>query len=458
MTGPSVPIDSHPLPSALALSGLAAVLVGALVLAASPRPPAPPRVAPLPEQVGSILGPAAYRLPMLGQEDLDRSIAFYFQKLRSDPGAITHGLLAECYVAKARQSGDAHYFLLAEQSARESLAILPHDNERALLVLARVAEARHDFAGAQRLAADVLRSRPDRAEAEVIQLTCHQACGHLLEAQSLADRLVSRHPSAGILGLRAGVLLARGRDAAAAADLKRGLSLEEVGEREASARLRTLLGRAAVRRGASDLAEALYREALRIHPRYVPALVARAELARATGRTAEAEQDLLAADAQLPAPALAIAAARLRALRDPAGAAALSARAESDVRRELSSGGYGHRRDLAAILLDRAGPTDLPEAARLMEEEAALRRDAVTLELLARARLASGHPAAAEQAIAEALSQDPAAPELLVTAARVAHAAGDRARERERWAAALASHAPFRERPEARQILAAEAP
>ena len=406
-------------PTALALTGLAAVAVGAFVLLVAPRPPPPRRAQLLAPQTGSLLGPAAYRLPLVPAEDVDVSIAWYFGKIQTDPGGMNHALLADAYLRKVRAGGSPHYYLLAEQAARRSLEVLPHDNDRARIVLARVAEARHDFVGALRIADGVLAEHPLSTAAMAVQHACHLACGRLGPALEIATRLVEHERSAGTFAMRAAALLALGRDAEASADLTHALSIEEVGELESSARVRTLMGRAAARAGSLALADQLYREALRILPGHVPALMARAELARRTGHTREAEADFAAAEAVGWTPALGIARARLMARRAPDAAAELMQRAERDVRRELASGGYGHRRDLASILLERDSLAARAEALELMEQEAALRRDAITLELLARAHLAVGHVAAARAAINEALALGAREPDLVDTAARI---------------------------------------
>ena len=449
-------------PTALVLTGLAAVAVGALLLFAAPaRPPAGRE--PLSPLAAQVLGPLAYRLPVLVHEDPDQTIAFYFQKAQTDTGGMTRALLAASYLAKARLGGGPHWYLLADGAARESLAALPFENERAELVLARVAEARHDFAQAIAMARRVMAKKARHPEAIGVLYACALARGRLPEALEHASALLAQEPAAATCALRAAVYLAQGRDARAGADLRHALALEEVGELEASARARTLLGRLAQRRGETLLAGALYREALRLQPRFAPALVARAELELATGRQLGSEVDLLAADALAPLPGLRVLAARVLARRAPAEAAALGERTERDLRRDLGVGGMGHRRDLAALLCDRGTPAAYAEAAALMEAEAGVRRDAVTLELLARTRLATGRAADAEAAIAEALAPPPDAageeirhePWLLVTGAHVAQVLGRPDLARARLSEALAGGAPFPERAAAARAVAA---
>jgi hypothetical protein len=57
--------------------------------------------------------------------------------------------------------------------------------------------------------------------------------------------------------------------------------------------------------------------------------------------------------------------------------------AETELRRNVEGNALGHRRDLAHLLLERGAPDDVEEAVALMKTEAAQRRDAETLNLLA---------------------------------------------------------------------------
>jgi hypothetical protein len=80
---------------------------------------------------------------------------------------------------------------LAEQAAQRSIADLPFDNKGGLLVLARIAEAKHDFATALRLAKQV---GSDNVDAIALQVTSHLAMGKVSKANAAAAPSQNKTP------------------------------------------------------------------------------------------------------------------------------------------------------------------------------------------------------------------------------------------------------------------------
>jgi tetratricopeptide (TPR) repeat protein len=120
---------------------------------------------------------------------------------------------------------------------------------------------------------------------------------------------------------------------------------------------------------------------------------------------------------------------RLRALQgDDAAAAALWDRAEARLRADAAEGAFGHRRELARLLLDRGRARDVPEALALMEAEVLVRRDAETLDTLAWAYTRAGRLADARKALQEALRWGVRDAAIFYRAGTIAQALG---RERE---------------------------
>jgi tetratricopeptide (TPR) repeat protein len=338
---------------------------------------------------------------------LEREVAFYQDRLRHDPrGGLDQAALGRAYLKMARATGDLAWYLLAEQAARRSLASLPFHNDGAVLVLARVAEARHDFPEALRLASQLAGTE----EALAIRVTVGLARGQTGEAAAAAAALVRMAPTLGSQTLQALVLIATGDDAGALRAFDRALASEEPGEAGTSAWARALLGRFHARRGRLTLARALDREALAILPQYPPALLGLAELeARAGEYDAAAAHlsDIVTVTATSPNVydhAVLRGLGRIRWLQgDVPGARALWDQAEARLRRDVAAGAFGHRRELARLLLDRGRPQDLPEALALMHTEAAGRRDPETLETLAWALSRAGRWLEAREAVREAL-------------------------------------------------------
>lgn len=340
---------------------------------------------------------------------LEQEIAFYQERIRRSPeDGLDRASLASVYLKMARATGDANWYLLAEQSARQSLADLPFDNQGAVLVLARIATAKHDFTEAIRLAEEVLRSQPGE-DALSILVTANLATGKVDEANRLANALVEQIPTLGSLTQRALVRVAQGQDQAAIQDFQQAIAAEEPGEMGNSAWARTLLGQFYFKRGQLKLAGQLYQEALRILPRYPLALVNLAELDARLGHYRAAEhhysQVFVSPDYPTVFDHVALQGmAHVKNLRgDRSGAEAQWNNAETLLRQHLNLKSFGHRRELARLLLARGRPKDLAEAVSLMQAEIRIRRDAETLDTLAWALSRLGRWHEAQQAMNEAL-------------------------------------------------------
>ncbi|MEG4209210.1 hypothetical protein [Microcoleus sp. S13_B4] len=340
------------------------------------------------------------------KEAIQQEIAFYQQRLAVDSrSGLNRAALAGCYLKMARATGEGGWFLLAEQAAERSIADLPFDNKGALLVLARIAEARHDFATALRLAKQV---GSDNEDAIALSVTSHLAMGKVSEANAAAEVLVNRIPNLGSLTLRALVRESQGRDAEVLQDYQQAMVAEEPGEVAGSARARSLLGRFYARRGQFVQAKALFLEALRLLPRYPLALIYLADLETRQGNYREAEGYYSKVSAYSGGVATVFdrivdrGMARVKDLQgDAIESRRLRDKAEAGLRQEQAAGGFGHRRDLASLLLEKGRSQDVAEALALMQDEVKIRRDAVTLDTLAWALSASGEWQKADLVMAE---------------------------------------------------------
>jgi len=342
------------------------------------------------------------------KEAIQQEIAFYQQRLAVDSrSGLNRAALAGSYFKMARATGEGGWFLLAEQAAQRSIADLPFDNKGALLVLARIAEARHDFATALRFAKQV---GSDNEDAIALSVTSHLAMGKVSEANAAAEALVNRIPNLGSLTLRALVRESQGRDAEVLQDYRQAMAAEEPGEVGGSARARSLLGRFYARRGQFVQAKALFLEALRLVPRYPLALIYLADLETRQGNYREAEGYYRKVSAYSGGVATVFdrivdrGMARVKELEgDAIESRRLRDKAEAGLRQEQVSGstGFGHRRDLATLLLEKGRSQDVTEALALMQEEVKIRRDAVTLDTLAWALSAAGEWQKADRVMAE---------------------------------------------------------
>lgn len=336
---------------------------------------------------------------------LEKEIGFYQERISHDPdGGLNRASLARTYLKMARATGESSWYLLAEQTAQQSLANLPVGNNAAILVLARVAEARHDFAEALRLA----KQTSGHEDALAIAVTSNLALGKVDLANQAAEALVGNFPTVGSLALRALVKVARGKNLEAIKDFQQAMAVEEPEETGSSVWVRTLLGRTYYKQGELQQAEALYREALRILPQYSPALLNLAELEIRRGDYQAAQniysQFFLTSQRSPTVYDHVVMRGMARALElqgDSSGAREWRDKAEARLRQDLT--GFGHRRELARLLLDRGSSKDVAEALSLMQKEVGFRRDAETLSTLAWALSASGRWREAQQAMQEAL-------------------------------------------------------
>jgi len=360
---------------------------------------------------------------------LRTEMAFYDDRLARNPeGALDRAGLAGAYLKEARVTGDLRWYLLAEQTAQASRARLDVNNDGATLALARVSEARHDFGDAMRLA----RGSGPAEEALPIIVTSSLATGDVPAAARAVHGLLAVDPSLRAYALRALVEIARGQDAEAEADYRRALALEEPEETASSTWVRSLYGRFLYQHGRFGEARMLFAEALRILPQYPLALTDLAVLDLREGRYEAAVDHLtrvVTVTREAPNVYDHVVLRGIAEARDLQGRHAEAARfwndAESRLRQDAASGAYGHRRELARLLLTRGRAADLPEVFGLMRQELAVRTDPDTLDTMAWALSRAGRWAEARSAVRAAMRCGVRDARFFYRAAVVARGLGD---------------------------------
>lgn len=366
---------------------------------------------------------------------LQKEIAFYQERVSQAPtSGLNQASLATAYLKMARATEEGSWYLLAEQAAQRSLASLSFNNNGAVLVLARVAQARHDFSQAIDLAKQVLQTQPGDEDALAVMVTANVATGKLPEAQQAADTLVERMPTLGTLTLQALVKVNQGRDQEAIQAFQSALAAEEAGETGSSAWTRTLLGQFYFKRGQLALAGELYRETLRILPGYPLALVHLAELETRLGhyKAAASHYNQVIAYSKEASTVydhvVLRGMARLQELQgNSSEAKALRQEAEALLRQTATghgSGSFGHRRELAQLLLETGRSQDVTEALSLMQAELGIRRDAQTLDTFAWALSSAGRWREAQKIMQEALSSGIRDPGLFWRTGKISQALG----------------------------------
>ena len=343
---------------------------------------------------------------------LEQELTFHKNRIRQTPtDGLSQAALASTYLKLARATGDANWYLLAEQSAEQSLQKLPFNNQGAQLVKAKVAEARHDFDQAILLSNQVLVTQPYSEQAQSILITAHLGKGNLSKAQAVANTLVERVPTLSALTLRGLVRVAQGQDAEAIRDFEAALKAEEPQEAGSSAWTRTLMGRFYASRGDYQAARQLYQEALEILPRYPLALVHMAALDTRQGHYRSAQKLYSQVFTSQDYPnvwdhvALQGMAEVANLQGNQADAQQFWQQAEEQFRQHQDLETFGHRRALAQLLLARGDAADLPEALELMEADLKVRQDAETLDTYAWVLMRLGRWQEAQQALQKVIDQ-----------------------------------------------------
>jgi tetratricopeptide (TPR) repeat protein len=374
-------------------------------------------------------------------KNLQQEIAFHKRQIQQQPtSGLERASLAQAYLKMARATGESSWYLLAEQTATESLAQLSIDNHGAIVVLARVAAARHEFT--QTLA--LLKKLPPQAESLSLLTTTQLALGNTIEARKTADVLVQKMPTLNNIAIKGLVAVAQGRDREAIRDLTAAIAAEEPDDASSSAWVRTLLGRLYYKRGQLQQAEDLYRSALDILPKYSPALLNMAELSvrrwqSDPTQTADKQQAVELYDrfflTNQKAPTvydhIALRGlARVQRLQgDTVKANQTWNQAVARLRTDLT--GFGHRRELAQLLMEWGQPKDRAEALTLMQAEIKIRQDPETWDTLAAAYFQLGQLDKAQEAIETALKSGIRDPGLADRAAVIAAARGQSAQAKQ---------------------------
>jgi tetratricopeptide (TPR) repeat protein len=311
--------------------------------------------------------------------------------------------LADAYYRRAQLTGDSAGYDRAEELAKASLAVLPFPNG-VVIVQAKIANAKHNFREAIRIAHEMLSHKPSVGALTVLA-SAHLALGELDSATDAAEKAVALKPDSASYLMRALVLQASGRDAEASFDFARSCALEVQDANQESARARVLWGRFLLRRGELAGAAMLFTEALRIVPDFPLALANQAELALRRGDFKAARIGFERAFATSRQVRYLIDVARAQELAgDSAGADNARTQVEKIVRADLAEKAVGHKLDLVETLIDRGNPADITEAVTLGREELEHRPSADTRIQLARALYRSGARAEAMTQVHAALA------------------------------------------------------
>src|SRR5690349_9629812 len=149
---------------------------------------------------GAVLGRTPAPAPPQSSGDpavdrLEQSIAQAQQRRRRLPGDWqTWAQLSLAYLERSRITADPTWYVKAQDAANQSLAVRPDGNLIALVAQGALANARHDFAAAQRLASTVVSQDPYDADGYAVLVDAETQLGHPQAATDAVQHLLDLRP------------------------------------------------------------------------------------------------------------------------------------------------------------------------------------------------------------------------------------------------------------------------
>src|SRR5262245_26696447 len=126
---------------------------------------------------------------------LRQSIDQAQQRLRRLPGDWqTWAQLSMAYLEESRITADPTWYAKAQDAAEQSLAVKSTGNPAALVAQGALANARHDFATAQRLASTVVAENPYSADGYTVLVDAETQLGHAAAATDAVQHLLDLRP------------------------------------------------------------------------------------------------------------------------------------------------------------------------------------------------------------------------------------------------------------------------
>ncbi|HEX4718599.1 MAG TPA: tetratricopeptide repeat protein [Thermoleophilaceae bacterium] len=429
------------LPIKLLVAALAFAATLAVLAVAGSRQSSAPSLAPPPAFV-----PAT-------SQSTDARIASLQAQVRARPNDPRgYASLAQAYLQKVRETGDASFYTRAGAVLKTALRLDPRSPD-AVVVAGTLALARHDFAGALRLGKRARALTPDLAAPygvlvdALIELGRYDQAGHALQ------RWVDIKPTLASYA-RVSYWRELHGDLGGAIDAMRDAISAGGDVAENGAYVQTLLGNLDLQRGRFAAAERAYRAALARFAGYVPAQAGLARVAGARGHLDRSISGFRRVVARLPLPEYVV------ALGETEVAAGRGAAARRDLalvgveERLLRVAGVDTDVDLAVFEASHGSPARGVQLARRAWAAAPSVRSA---DALGWALTRAGQPAHGLRFARQALHLGSRDPMFLFHAAVAAHRSGH-----DRWARtwlsrALAGNPRFSPlyAPEARRMLEA---
>jgi tetratricopeptide (TPR) repeat protein len=232
---------------------------------------------------------------------LAQSIAQMQAHLRAVPGDWpSWASLGAAYVQQARLTADPTYYPKADGAFTRSLELYPRGNSLALTGQATLAAARHDFAGALRLANAALSIDAYSATAYGIKGDALVELGRYPEAAGAFSRMDNLRPGLDSFSRLSYLAELHGDSSTATRDLQ--LALQAADTPADAGFALYYLGELAWNAGNLTAAAQNYDQGLRRDPSYLPLLEGRAKVEAARGQQAAALRDFQELVDRLPQP------------------------------------------------------------------------------------------------------------------------------------------------------------
>src|SRR3954465_8773801 len=234
-------------------------------------------------------------------QSTDARIASLQTAVKADPkDPRGYASLAQAYLQKVRETGDASYYTRADAVLKTALRLDPRSPD-ATVVAGTLALARHDFAGALQLGRRARKLAPELAAPYGVIVDALIELGRYGQAEVALQRWVDIKPALASYA-RVSYWRELHGDLSGAADAIRAAISAGGDVAENGAYVQTLLGNLELQRGGVAAADLAYRSALARFAGYVPAQAGLARLDAARGDFGDAIHRYRGVVARLPLP------------------------------------------------------------------------------------------------------------------------------------------------------------
>jgi tetratricopeptide (TPR) repeat protein len=314
-----------------------------------------------------------------------------------------YNALAQALIRRARETSDASYYIQAEETLKQSLALAPR-NFDAQKIEVQILLGRHEFVEARDLAKALNRQTPDDVMVYGYLADSYSALGDYAEAEKATNWMMRLRPG-NIPSLVRGAYLRKvfGDVEGAIELLNQAYEKTPPSEVEERAWILTQTADLRLLKGKVDKADRLVQQAAELFPGYGPTLEMLARVRSAQHKYIEAAEALRERNQTLPSPETiySMATALERANRIDEAKTAYSD-FEERARRQASEPRNANR-ELVFYYVDHAHNPS--EALRVAQLEAAKRHDVFTLDAYAWALWANGQYKDARVQIERALAK-----------------------------------------------------